>query len=315
MLNNIISVDLKEGEAQVCLAKLFLTDPLDDREQLIQAKGSRVDGTCEWIKSDKLYDSWLHSHSQLLWLSGGPGKGKTMLSIFLAEELEQTAKRTQDRLFLQYFCDNKDEKRKTAVSIIRGLIFQLLQSCPKLFDHILPSFRIQKDSLFTGSAFQTLWRIFESMVCDPIIGTAYCILDGVDECDETSLEIFLNKFVALLSVKTKRLPVCHLNLIIVSREFPDFIPELLSSFPHIRLDPDAGTKVNDDIQIFIKNKVDYLASTQTLPGAITCTCRRSLPNSCSRYVPLDRDCRQSLREIQGDRRRRKGVRRFPTGVG
>ena len=265
MLNNVISVDPKEGEAQACLAALFLTNPLDDREQLIQAKGSRVDGTCEWIKSNKLYDSWLHSHSQLLWLSGGPGKGKTMLSIFLAEELEQTAKRTQDRLFLQYFCNNRDEKRKTAVSIIRGLMFQLLQSYQKLFDHILPSFRIQKDSLFTSSSFETLWRIFESMVCDPIIGTAYCVLDGLDECDETSSEVLLNKFVALLSAKTNRLPACHLKLIIVSRAFPDFIPELLSSFPHIRLDPDVGSKVNDDIQLFIKKKVDYLARRKHYP--------------------------------------------------
>lgn len=265
MLNNIISVDPKEGEAQACLAALFLTNPLDDREQLIQAKGLRVDGTCEWIKSNELYDSWLHSHSQLLWLSGGPGKGKTMLSIFLAEELEQMAKRTQDKLFLQYFCDNKDEKRKTAVSIIRGLIFQLLQSCQKLFDHILPSFKIQKDSLFTASSFETLWRIFESIVRDPMIGTAYCVLDGVDECDEISLEVLLKKFAALLSMKTDRLPACHLNLIIISRELPECIPELLSSFPHIRLAPDADTKVNNDIQLFIENKVDYLARRKHYP--------------------------------------------------
>ena len=110
-----------KDEAETCLAALFLTDPRDDREQLIQAKGSRVDGTCEWIKSNELYNSWLHSHSQLLWISGGPGKGKTMLSIFLAEELERSAK--QNVLFLQYFCDNKDEKRKTAVTVVRGLIF------------------------------------------------------------------------------------------------------------------------------------------------------------------------------------------------
>ena len=265
MLNNIISVAPKEDQAQACLAALFLTNPLDDREQLIQAKGSRVDGTCEWIKSNELYDSWLRSRSQLLWLSGGPGKGKTMLSIFLAEELEQTAERTQDKLFLQYFCDNRDEKRRTAVSIIRGLMFQLLQSCQKLFDHILPSFKLQKDSLFTDSSFETLWRIFESMVRDPIIGTAYCVLDGLDECDEVSSEVLLNKFAALLSTKTDRLSACHLNLIIISRELPDFIPELLSSFPHICLDPDADTEVNDDIQLFIKNKVDYLATRKHYP--------------------------------------------------
>src|ERR1700721_1581 len=102
MLSNTISVGLKEDEAQACLSALFLTDPRDDREKLVHTKGSRVDGTCKWIKTNALFDSWFRSHSQLLWLSGGPGKGKTMLSIFLAEELERIAKHSRDTLFLQY---------------------------------------------------------------------------------------------------------------------------------------------------------------------------------------------------------------------
>ncbi|MCJ1431037.1 hypothetical protein MMC27_000387 [Xylographa pallens] len=244
---------------------LFLTDPKDDREKLVNMKGSRVDGTCEWIKSNKQYQSWLHSRSQLLWLSGGPGKGKTMISIFLAEELEQIMQHTQGMLVLQYFCDNKDEKRKTAVSIIRGLIYQLLQSRQKLFDHILPSFRIQKESLFSASSFETLWRIFESMICDPILSTTYCVLDGLDECDEASLEVLLRKFAALLSPKNNGMSACQLSLIVVSRDIPDFIPELLSRFPRIRLDPDADTEVNDDIHRFIEEKVKNLSRRRKYP--------------------------------------------------
>ncbi|MCJ1270776.1 hypothetical protein MMC22_010673 [Lobaria immixta] len=252
-------------EAAACLAALFLTDPKNDREQLIQAKGSRVVGTCEWIKSNDLYNSWLHSGSQLLWLSGGPGKGKTMISIFLAEELEQTAKDSQDILFLQYFCDNKDEKRNTAITIIRGLIFQLLQSQKKNFDHILPSFNIQKESLFAGSSFETLWRIFESMVYDPVLGTTYCVLDGLDECNEASLEVLLKKFAALFSTKINGSSVCHLNLIVVSRDLPDFIPELLSSFPRIRLDPDADAEISNDINEFIEVKFNMLSVDKHYP--------------------------------------------------
>ncbi|KAL9117500.1 MAG: hypothetical protein Q9187_005963 [Circinaria calcarea] len=263
-----MSFGLMEDEPGTCLTALFLTDPKVDREQLIQAKGSRVSGTCKWVKSNKLYISWLHSHSQLLWLSGGPGKGKTMLSIFLAEELERTAKNSQNVLFLQYFCDSKDEKRKTAVTVIRGLIFQLLQSRPKLINHILPSFKIQKESLFTGSSFPTLWKIFESMVCDPILGTTYCILDGLDECDADLLEVLLGKFAALLSAKTNESSACRLNLIVVSRDLPEFIPELLSSFPRIRLDPDAEADVNNDIHRFIEMKVDELSARKQYPDPL-----------------------------------------------
>ena len=264
-LSNIISVGPNEEEAQACLRAIFLTDISADRAKLITTKGSRVDGTCEWIKSHALYNSWLRSQSQLLWLSGGPGKGKTMLSIFLAEELEQTARLSQNKLFLQYFCDNKDEKRNTAVTVIRGLIYQLLQSRRKLFNHILPIFRTQKESLFS---FETLWKIFESMIYDPHLETTYCVLDGLDECDEASLEILLGKFAALLSAKTDESSACHLNLLIVSRELPDFIPELLSSFPRVSLNPDADTEITQDIDLFIKAKVEELSRRRQYPDRL-----------------------------------------------
>jgi Cdc6-like AAA superfamily ATPase len=250
------------------LRALFLTDPRDDRDKLILFKGSRVEGTCEWIKTNKLYDSWLHSKSQLLWLSGGPGKGKTMLSIFLAEELEQQMKGLKDALFIQYFCDSKDEKRNTAVTIIRGLLFQLLLLRPELFDYILPAFKVQKETLFGDSSFEALWRILESMIRDPALGTIYCILDGLDECDESSLEVLLKKFKALFSMKSNGSSAYHLNLIAVSRDLPDFIPKVLSGFPRIQLDPDEESEVNSDIRQFIEVKVHELSTYRCYPKPI-----------------------------------------------
>ena len=240
------------------MSALFLTDPRDDREHLIQVKGARVDGTCERIKSNQLYKSWLCSRSQLLWLSGGPGKGKTMLSIFLAEELKRTAEYSPNALFIQYYCDSKDEKRNTAIDVVRGLVLQLLQAYPKLFDHILPSFNIQRQSLF--SSFESLWRIFQSMICDPIFGTVYCVLDGLDECNEASLELLLKKFKVLFSVKINESSACRLSLIVVSRNYPDSISDSLSSFPHIDLDLDIDSEINNDIHMFVESKVEELST-------------------------------------------------------
>lgn len=238
---------------------------MDDREKLIYAKGSRVDGTCEWIKSNALYETWLRSRSQLLWLSGGPGKGKTMLSIFLAEEFERIVKNSNDVLFLQYFCDNKDEKRNTAVAILRGLIFQILQLCPKLIRHILPRYKIQRESLFSDSSFQTLWGVFRTTSQDSALGTTYCILDGLDECSDDSVEALLQNLRALFQPQPNNSSICYLKMILVSRELPDYIPEILSRFPRIRLDPDADSEVNRDIGRFIKARVDELATYRQYP--------------------------------------------------
>jgi ankyrin repeat protein len=195
-----------------------------------------------------------------------------MLSIFLAEELERVEKESRDTVFIEYFCDNKDEKRNTAVGILRGLVFQLLNKRKELFTHIIPTFRIQKDSLFTEPSFGSLWTCFEAMVRDASVGTVFTVVDGLDECDEPLLEVLLKRFRALFSTSTNLSPStnrCHLNLIVVSRERPDFVAKELLSFPRIRLGLDAGTDVDRDVQNdvikFIAVKVDELSKYRNYP--------------------------------------------------
>ena len=258
----------KEEQALACSQALFQalqTDPRHDRDNLIQRKGTRVDHTCTWITSNQFYKSWLDSCPQLLWLSGGPGKGKTMISIFLAEHLERMTEILPDAVSLEYFCDNKNDRRNTADSIIQGLLFQLLQKRPELINHILPTFEIQQASLFSGSSFESLWRIFVSMTCDPMLRTIYCVLDGLDECDKHSLEVLLRHFKALFSTNSSDAPCCRLNLIAVSRDLPDIIPELLSGFPRIRLDQDTDIEVNQDITRFVDAKLDDIFSVKKYP--------------------------------------------------
>ena len=67
-------------------------------------------------------------------------------------------------------------------------------------NHVLASFEVQEGSLFSSPAFESLCRVFEAMIRNPAIGAVYCILDGLDECDEASLLVLLTKFRVLFSV-------------------------------------------------------------------------------------------------------------------
>jgi ankyrin repeat protein len=254
-----------------CLAALFLTDPYIDRNELTTAKGQRVQGTCQWITTNETYASWLASQSQLLWLSGGPGKGKTMLSIFLTEELEKIVVQSQDAKLAYFFCDNRNKKRNTAVAMLRGLIFQLIQQHSKLLEHILPVFKVQKEALFSDSSFESLWRIFESMVRDPGIDSVFCVLDGLDECDEHSLEMLTEKLRDFFS----KSPM-GLKLVAVSRELPDCIPRAISGFPRVRLDPDSDREVSNDLREFIMIKVNELSTEKFYPDDLRAYVERTL---------------------------------------
>ena len=259
-----------EDPAQSCKKALFQalqTDPRLDRNSLTYRKEKRVEHTCTWITSNHLYKSWLDSCPQLLWLSGGPGKGKTMMSIFLAEDLERFTKDSPDAVSLEFFCDNKNNKRNTADSVIQGLVFQLLHKRQELINHILPTFAIQQASLFNGSSFESLWSIFEKMTCDPMLRTIYCVLDGLDECDKDSLDVLLRHFKALFSKTFDDALSCRLNLIAVSRDHPNIIPKLLWGFPRIRLDGDADNEVNQDITRFIDAKLNDIFSAEEYPQA------------------------------------------------
>ncbi|KFZ16205.1 hypothetical protein V501_02341 [Pseudogymnoascus sp. VKM F-4519 (FW-2642)] len=186
-----------------------------------------------------------------------------MISIFLAEELERATTDIPDTYFLQYFCDSRRDECNTGVAILRGLLFQLLQLQPKLIDYILPRFEVEKSSLFT---LETLWKIFEAMICDAMLSTVYCILDGLDECEESPLLVLLKKLEALFS---RDLSSAHcLKLLVVTRDHPEFISEILSNFQCIHLDTHASKEVDFDVRHFIKVKVDDLSAKKNYPSSI-----------------------------------------------
>src|SRR4051812_34603425 len=57
---------------------LYLTSPEVDRRTLVAVKGAVVDNTCDWILQHQKYAAWLRDGGQrLLWIRGGPGRGKT----------------------------------------------------------------------------------------------------------------------------------------------------------------------------------------------------------------------------------------------
>jgi ankyrin repeat protein len=182
-----ITINAGPSSEKKCLQALFATDPADDRAKHISFKGNPVRSIFTWITNVKAYKSWVDrgTGSRLLWISGGPGMGKTMLAIFLSEELKQIA--DDNGLVLYYFCEGRDPKRNCTINILRGLIYTLVQQRPRLMKHLLPDYEVRSDALFESDAIEPLWRILVNMVRDPTTGPVYCIIDGIDECASTSL--------------------------------------------------------------------------------------------------------------------------------
>ncbi|OBT84287.1 hypothetical protein VE02_07631 [Pseudogymnoascus sp. 03VT05] len=242
-----------------CLKSLFVTNPTDHRDAIITAKGVRVEGTCEWITSTDEYKTWIMSPPSLLWLSGGPGKGKTFISIFLTKRLSESAH------VIYFFCDNKDASRNTAVAIIRGLLYQLINQYPRLLHHVFTPWKIQQDALFNSNSFESLWRIFQTMLEDLDLGTdLICVLDGLDECADDSLPNLLQKIKILF---TESVENHRLSLIILSRRHPECLERMLRSFARIDLDSDQVSN-QPDINSYITSRVTQLAERKGISTSL-----------------------------------------------
>ncbi|KAJ4302834.1 hypothetical protein N0V90_001725 [Kalmusia sp. IMI 367209] len=228
-------------ETNVTHSQLERADALS--ETLTSVKGTRVIGTCEWILRNKDYQQWLDGSNHLLWISGGPGKGKTMLSNFLIEKLERRTAEMNDAY--------QDEKRNTAVTILRGLVHQIVTKRPKLIQHAFPYFETPSMTQQTLSSLETLWIILRKLFEDPGFGTMFCVLDGLDECDEDSRRILVSKLVDLLSPKNSSPATAVIRLAIVSREVLG-----LQDCARVKLDPDNNEGVASDIERFISARMN-----------------------------------------------------------
>ena len=262
------------AEAAPVLDALLLTRPEVDRKSLVALKGRRVDGTCEWLIQHPSYQEWLaNANLPLLWISGGPGKGKTMLAIYITEVLQPVVDAAKNVL-LYYFCSNRDKNRNSALTIMRGIIHQWIDLHPHLAQCIKNSFEGTETTKYTVSSFVPLWRVFLTLLRQSGSSQVVCVLDGVDECQKESLRQLLDAVGNYLS-KSWEKSRARLKLILLSRPQPAVLESKLGQYQQIKLD-DSGTEISHDVERYIFAKVAELASEQNLSEEMVAKVQQAL---------------------------------------
>ncbi|WQF87977.1 Putative alpha/beta hydrolase-1, NACHT nucleoside triphosphatase [Colletotrichum destructivum] len=256
-------------EARACLRDLFVTDPLEDKKALKRKKGDRARGTCKWIMGAEELTTWLdpgqttHSEgqaSQVLWLHGNPGTGKSTMAIFLTEELSEIFSAMEGKTLAYFFCDSTFDKRNTATSVIRGLLLQLLQQHPQLLDYLLPKYNERGAGLF--NSFDALWGKLLEVAADKNTGRKYCIIDAVDECDPKSQTTLLQQ---LKETFRGRNAPPNLHILVTSRSY-DEIREHLDNF--LNKDLASYPEAKKDVDRCIKEKTANLAEMKRYTDTI-----------------------------------------------
>ncbi|KAN0071996.1 hypothetical protein V8E54_009725 [Elaphomyces granulatus] len=255
---NLVSDPNRDPDRQERLASLEQSNPLDCLSAIKRAK-ERTPDTCTWILEQTEYKTWFKSEgSALLRIEGGPGTGKTVLAAFLVDELESARRNVPDMAFAYFFCDNKDENRKSATSILRSFISQLLRQTG-LFRHVKADFE-RKNGDFLAN-FEALWRIITSILHDRKSGKVFLLIDALDECDKGSRKDLLGALKILFDsadVPTRM----KLKIVLTCRREDDIQEKLnrCSTF----LAVDQG-KADADLTWFISNKCKEISEEKAWP--------------------------------------------------
>ena len=236
-----------------CLQALRLTDPRDDKTRIEQIGGGLLQDLCGWILDNDDFRQWRENNdSQLLWVNGDPGKGKTMLLCCVIEELKK--KDSSVGLFSYFFCQETDSRINTATAVLRGLIYLLIDQQPLLISHVRKRYDKAGRSLFEdANSWVALSKIFTDILQDPSVEQVCLILDALDECviDRPSLLDLIARVLSSFS---------HVKWIVSSRNWLDIEDTLGKTSQKATLSLELNEKsVSAAVNKYIEHQVNELA--------------------------------------------------------
>ncbi|KAI5460978.1 WD40-repeat-containing domain protein [Mariannaea sp. PMI_226] len=236
----------QDDKDKQCLKDLRETDPRDDKTRIQDTKGGLLRDSYRWILHHDDFQRWRNDpQSQLLWITGDPGKGKTMLLCGVLDELEK-----EHGTSLSYFlCQATEARLSNATAVLRGLIYLLVEKQPSLISYVREKYdHAGKQAFEDGNAWEVLSKILTAMLDDPRLHGAILVVDGIDECRTNRNQLL--DFITRTS---------RVKWIVSSRNWPDIEERLHSVKQKTRLHLEQNKEsVSAAVRIYIQHKLAAL---------------------------------------------------------
>ncbi|KAI1423684.1 hypothetical protein F5Y12DRAFT_517419 [Xylaria sp. FL1777] len=209
-----------------------------------------MQGSCQWLFRKKGLTEWLSTSptsSQILWITGPPGSGKSVLSSFVIGFLRN--RRSADSCQYHFFLGGHRQKR-TISYLIRSIAFQVAVSFP-YFGAQLINLHEATDITFERQKISFIWeKIFEGLLFRlPGQPPMFWVIDGLDEA-ESPTELF-----RLLS-RTKS--DVKLKVMLVSRATKDLSNDIAHLLPSIVRETLAASDTAEDIREYISSVIQKI---------------------------------------------------------
>lgn len=234
-----------------CLQALQCPDPFVVKNRLKETKDKLVFKAIEWVLRNPQYCRWQNGDDvRLLWIRGGAGKGKTMMSIGLVEQFSED----DSSIVTYFFCQDTDYQLNTMEGIIKGLIQQLIRQRKELIEFLQCHWDPAEASFTENmSSWRRLWDVLLEMINHCRRQRVYVVVDALDECQNGEIGEFLK-----LIVRTG-LDNANVRWLLTSRPLDDADRELLNTTQEIGI----GLELHFDyleaaIKTYVSHKVREL---------------------------------------------------------
>ncbi|KAN0080626.1 wd-repeat protein [Elaphomyces granulatus] len=253
--------DAMTDEDHHCLADVLLADPRHEKIRIERTKGGLLSDSFRWILDNSEFQRWREDkQSQLLWIKGDAGKGKTMLMIGIIDELllrvARPGKSSATEVHSYFLCQGTDSRLNTATAILRGIIYLLASEQPFLISHLRKKYDHVGRKLFEdSSAFYCLSDIFRQMVQDPKLMATHLVVDALDEC-----EVGLPQLLDLITWTVSGQSSC-IKWIVSSRNRYDIEQCLGIDDSHTRLSLELNANhISHAVDVYVDHQVSQLVS-------------------------------------------------------
>ncbi|KAL4739869.1 NACHT and TPR domain protein [Aspergillus similis] len=186
------------------------------QEWFNKIRRARVPDTGDWVHREEVFQSWINKKTPVIFMSGNPGVGKSFLVAnmvsFLREQFPPAGTQHDSPISIGYFFFKDDNPQTRSFhQALRDLAFQLSQSDPG-YQKWLATIKNYEQISTLESAWHLLFAEYFLQKSVPK-GTAYILLDAVDEALDEERRVFVDLAKELYSNQSR------LQLAIVGRPY------------------------------------------------------------------------------------------------
>ncbi|KAF2690590.1 hypothetical protein K458DRAFT_426076 [Lentithecium fluviatile CBS 122367] len=224
--------------------------PVDSAQDLLRAQSKMTPGTGEWVQTNTSYLTWRHwrGSDSVLWLSGPPGSGKTILAASVVKDLQRQSIALRNSRVAFFFFHSSDRKKANHVEAAASIYSQLVADCQHLPAKLIAAFEsAARYGRCRISCSDKPMDILNDLLQKDAQKT-YLVLDRIDE--STDATDMVQQFLALGNSHNVR-------ILLASRETPDMTCRL-SQHLWLKLTPSSTTA---DINIYLRTGLSIIADS------------------------------------------------------